>query len=735
MNKALRKIPFFAILGFLALPGCNNGSNKTYTVTWKNYNGALLEKDFDVKNGEMPSYDSKKPVHFDDKENYYVFAGWEPELTAVKKDATYTAKFEAHPLTQVEESPDNYVEVLPTDTEAVNILHAFNWTFNDIKHNLPYIADAGFKMVQTLPLQTPKSSGSSWWAFYQPLSFKVADESPLGTKEELASLCEEADKYNISIIADVVFNHMANINDDQVEEDGTPKVSPIVADYEPEIYALRNDADNPTFHHNKNASGTGAETQYYPYGGLPDLNTAHPLVQARALSFLKECIDLGIDGFRFDAAKHIETPDDPKYKSDFWPNTLGVAKEYYHSKTNKDLFAYGEILGGAGARDIHNYTKYMKVTETSYGNDFFTAASKKEADRAINSKTGLDLGFEDMVTWLESHDTYVEAEKPWSDNFMLKPWAMLASRVNTTNLYLARPDGAASVGLIANYAFKEETVGAVNRFHNRFRGGVETLSSDVSVFINEVALGNSKGAVVVSLSEADKEVVDFKTLGTDVYYDQLTGKEVVVRNGHATIEMDQSGICVLTKSKNEPRPSFEISERGGAFFKEKEITITPKNAVECSYQINNEEPVKFTGEKTIKLTEEQAIDKKLTLKVTVKNNQRTVEEEFYFKTVELIEGYFNVVNIRQDYLDNNEIYLWSWGGTYGNGLWNKDYTVSGTTLLVDTKTSNVEGFIVAVFAKGYVPPVLTEWDFNVIKQTTNIADSILAQGYFDASNF
>lgn len=735
MKKHLSILSLFAILGALTISGCNNNSNKTFTVTWKNYDESLLEKDFEVKYGEMPSFDNKKPVHFDDKQNYYVFSGWEPEISEVKKDVTYTAKFEAHPLTEVSESPDNYEEALPSNTDSAIILHAFNWRFSDIKHNLPYIANAGFKMVQTMPLQTPKSSGSSWWAFYQPLSFNVADESPLGTKEELADLCLEADKYNIGIIADVVFNHMANINDDQVEEDGTPKVSPIVADYEPEIYELRNDKENPTFHHNKNAPGTGGETQYYPYGGLPDLNTGHPLVQARALSFLKECIDLGIDGFRFDAAKHIETPDDPKYKSDFWPNTLGVAKEYYKTKTNKDLFAYGEILGGTGARDIHNYTKYMKVTETSYGNDFFTAASKKEADRAINSKTGLDLGFEDMTTWLESHDTYVESEKPWSDSFMLKPWAMLASRVNTTNLYLARPDGAASVGLIANYAFKEETVGAINRFHNRFRGGTETLSSDVSVFINEVSLNNSKGAVVISLSESNREVVDFKTLGTDVYYDQLTGREVVVRDGHATIKMDPSGICVLTKSKNEARPSFEISERGGAFFKEKEVTITPKNATECSYTINGGEPVKFEGETTIKLTEAQAIDTKLTLKVTVKNNQRSVEEEFYFKTVELIDGYFNVVNIRPDYLENNELYLWSWGGTYGDGLWNKDYQVSGTTLLVDTKTTNVEGFIVAIFAKGYVPEVLTEWDFNVIKQTTNIADSVLAQGYFDASNF
>ena len=34
-------------------------------------------------------------------------------------------------------------------------------------------------------------------------------------------------------------------------------------------------------------------------------------------ALLKECIDAGIDGFRFDAAKHIETPEDPNFASSF----------------------------------------------------------------------------------------------------------------------------------------------------------------------------------------------------------------------------------------------------------------------------------------------------------------------------------------------------------------------------------------------------------------------------------
>ena len=204
---------------------------------------------------------------------------------------------------------DSYVEKLPAKSSDGTTFHAFCWTFNQIKENLPYLADSGFKNVLTMPVQQPKNGGSSWWSYYQPLSFSIADNSAIGTKEELKSLCEEAEKYDISILVDVVANHLANINDDELEADGTPKVAPSVESYEPVLYRNRNEnvdgVNGITFHHNPHATGSGAETQVYPYGNLPDLNTENPYVQERVLSLLKECIDVGVDGFRCDAAKHI----------------------------------------------------------------------------------------------------------------------------------------------------------------------------------------------------------------------------------------------------------------------------------------------------------------------------------------------------------------------------------------------------------------------------------------------
>ena len=45
---------------------------------------------------------------------------------------------------------------LPDTIEEGAILHCWCWSYNTIKDNLPQIAAAGFKTVQTSPVQRPK---------------------------------------------------------------------------------------------------------------------------------------------------------------------------------------------------------------------------------------------------------------------------------------------------------------------------------------------------------------------------------------------------------------------------------------------------------------------------------------------------------------------------------------------------------------------------------------------------
>ena len=97
--------------------------------------------------------------------------------------------------------------------------------------------------------------------------------------------------------------------------------------------------------------------------GLPDLKTEDSRVQTAIYDYLAELIEAGADGFRFDAAKHIETSEDlVELRSDFWENTLLKVRENY---PDCEVYAYGEILNNCGVnRPFSMYTKLFDVTDS-----------------------------------------------------------------------------------------------------------------------------------------------------------------------------------------------------------------------------------------------------------------------------------------------------------------------------------------------------------------------------------
>ncbi len=635
-----------------------------------------------------------------------------------------------------EDFADDYTDRLPENAEDGLTLHAFNWTYHEILINLENIKNAGFKNVLTMPVQTPKSAGSSWWAFYQPLSFTIAENSALGTKAELIELCSEAEKYDICILADIVVNHMANIDDNAKEPDGTPVVFPGVAEYEPLIYNNRNediDGIGVTFHHNPSAGGSGSETQVYAYGNLPDLNTSNEYVQERVLSLLKECIDAGIDGFRFDAAKHIETEQDPQFPSDFWDSTLEPAKDYYRSLTGgKELYVYGEILNGTQGRDLSCYTDHMRITDDGFTAQFKSAFAKKDPSLILNA--ALKVGdAEKLIAWVESHDEYVTSNTHYSDVRVAKYWSVIAAKKGLGGLYLARPTDELSVGQIGSYAFESEYVAVSNRFHNRFYDAESYESADGTCYINEKIKPGDQGVLILNLGDVDPdETVEAAVphLEDGNYYDALTGRKVVVKDRVARVQFEANGLAVITRSKD-LHPQLRVSERDCSFLDDKTIVLETKNCEESWYWFNGDTSDRhsFTERAEVTLSD-RLKDGKVDLTVVVRNGKNTFEQTFTYSRVELMEGGFNLFNLDQRYLNGDfEIYIWSWSP----GRWSKNYEIRDGVMVVDTE--GLDGFLIAVFEKGYQVTDINNWDPNVLKQSIDFKGDILKQGFFDMTGF
>ena len=68
---------------------------KTYTVTWVNYDGTVLETDGNVKYNSTPHYNGATPERAAETGYTYEFKGWNPEISPVTGDVTYTAEYTA----------------------------------------------------------------------------------------------------------------------------------------------------------------------------------------------------------------------------------------------------------------------------------------------------------------------------------------------------------------------------------------------------------------------------------------------------------------------------------------------------------------------------------------------------------------------------------------------------------------------------------------------------------------
>lgn len=446
-------------------------------------------------------------------------------------------------------------------SKADVILHAFDWSYADIAQKADAIAAAGYKAVLvTPPLKSPKSAGCEWWLRYQPQDLRVIDHCD-GNKQSFVAAIEALKANGVRTYADVVVNHMANERNgtttfpgpvtlreyeenrqywnDQIlygdsngngvldngilPDDGKPDGLFGPQDFHPA--ACIRDYNNKTSVIRDRICGSGSDP------GLPDLKDTDPSknwVNNQRKQYIQALYDLGVRGFRIDAAKHM-------------PN--GAIEYFVPSEVANNSQIFAEIItsGGATSSDYKQFLEpYLRELPPQFGAyDFPLFNALKQAfsfgnplsDLAFPYSTGNALEKSRAVTVVVTHDI------PYNDVFRPLIFDQNADTSTDEDLayaYIMGRDGGTPL------VFDDQSEGRSNNgrwrdvwssdrmkrmvgFHNRMQGKpMEMVAADSCTLLWR---RQEDGIVAINKCDEEREVtVDtrFKFKWNHPYRDSLT---------------------------------------------------------------------------------------------------------------------------------------------------------------------------------------------------------------------
>ncbi|MDG3146151.1 starch-binding protein [Streptococcus suis] len=510
------------------------------------------------------------------------------------------------------------------------VLHAWCWSFNSIKENMAAIKEAGYTSVQTSPINAvvvgnggDKKFTEQWYYHYQPTAYTIGNYQ-LGTEAEFIEMNRVAEQYGIKIIVDAVLNHTTSDYN---------KISS-------EIKSITKWSHGNTKIENWRSREEVTQKSLLQ---LWEWNTQNPEVQQYLLKFLKNAVADGADGFRYDAAKHIELPGEypNEFGSNFWNVILNNGSE----------FQYGEVLQDNISRDA-DYANLMSITASQYGHSIRDMLRNRNvnAGNLGNYQAGVDPS--KLVLWVESHDTYAngktdsESESAWmSDEDLKLGWAMITARAKGTPLFFSRPVGGGNgvrfpeqtkIGDAGSNLYKDPTIVAVNKFHNAMVGQSEYIrnpNGDTSVAMIE---RGTQGAVIANLSDSEKSLNTETKLANGTYKDQISGKTYTVSNGRLSGSIARRSVLVLTKGEsfdNLASLSVQGYQAGSHTFLTDTLNLTlqTSNTSEATYSVNNGAPIKFENGKVITIGSQVQFGETVTVTLSAKNAKgETVQSVYRF---------------------------------------------------------------------------------------------------------
>ncbi len=557
---------------------------------------------------------------------------------------------------------------LAPNIQSGNILHAFNWRMRDLVKYAPEIAAAGYTSVQISPIQKTKATvndgsyATDWWSFYQPTDFTIGNA--LGSADDLQAATTELHKYGIKVIADVVTNHLQNCT--------TKKEQSAVSS------TVRGFARNSNLLSHTAAAGDGSRANQVKLdldAQLPDINTANSAYQQYVISnLLNPLADKGVDGFRFDAAKHIETPNesDSSLSSNYWPTVTNAIKA-----KNSNAYIYGEILDNAGKFSISQYTPYMNVTDWAYGNTVRSALNSKNASNLVNyGYTGSSKN--QNVLWVESHDNFcANVSTSLTKKQQILGWAAIGGRKDAPALFFVRPkhEKLDSPGFImyddlmgapgSAETWKDPTVVAVNHFKNAFAGQAEDVKANGSkLFVQR----GTAGMLIVDLNGTAGAVSQACSMANGTYKDQVSGNTFTVSGGKITGNIGSTGVAVVyNTTADNSAPEIKLSLNNVELTPEvlhrytdatASVKVDVKNATSYDIKVSNLAAKTITdASKTFTLNSTIPYGKSVDITITATNGSKTVERTYNIKKK-------NPNETKKVYFDNSTM-KWPYENTTG----------------------------------------------------------------------
>jgi len=326
------------------------------------------------------------------------------------------------------------------------VVHLFEWKWTDIASECENVLGPdGVHAVQVSPPQEHSLVPSRDWSQrYQPVSYSI-ERSRSGSGAEFRDMLIRCRAVGVGIIVDAVINHMTNFPSPGIGSNGTSYTK---YSY-PGLYEA-SDFHPPCALNDYNSAANVQDCELF---SLPDLDTGSPSVRQKIADYLVSLVRLGVEGFRIDAAKHIQQVElddiigrvnraataEQRPVPYFFLEVIGGGQE---ALSARDYF--GEGYSSGGAADITEFTF------TGVGNKFLRRNGEHIAQLNPNGSPGNQfselawrlMSSDKAVVFLQNHDTQHDCGLSYRDGSVFR----------LANVWmLAQPYGYPSI--LSSYVF------------------------------------------------------------------------------------------------------------------------------------------------------------------------------------------------------------------------------------------------------------------------------------------